>query len=44
MVAISEDLNSSAFGGVENLVQHYVYSPFGKIIRIENGVGADITV
>lgn len=26
-----------------NLVQHYVYSPFGKIVRIENAAGADIT-
>lgn len=26
-----------------NLVQHYIYSPFGKITRIENVSGTDIT-
>ncbi len=29
--------------GFGNLVQHYVYSSFGKIARIENAAGVDIT-
>ncbi len=35
---INDIINASG-----DLVQHYVYSPFGKIIRIENASGADIT-
>lgn len=43
MLEISQEFNSDVFHDVVNLVQHYVYSPFGKIVRIENSAGADIT-
>lgn len=35
---VSDIIDSSG-----SLVQHYVYSPFGKIIRIENKNGGDVT-
>lgn len=43
MFATSQELNLGVFYGVGNLVQRYVYSPSGKITRIENAAGADIT-
>lgn len=43
MLAISNEFNSSVFHDVEFKVQHYEYSAFGKLLKIENGSGEDIT-
>lgn len=43
MLAISNEFNPCVFHGVESLVQHYVYSPFGKIVAIKDKNGGDVT-
>lgn len=43
MLATSQELNLGVFHDAGNIVQHYAYSPFGKIISIKNGNGGDVT-
>lgn len=43
MMEIAEKLNPSVFHDVELIVQHYVYSAFGKIIAIKDKDGNDVT-
>lgn len=43
MLAISEELHSGMFHGVEFKVQHHEYSSFGVLQQITDANGADIS-